>query len=183
MKIIIGLGNKGQQFKNTRHNVGFLVLDSFLKQNQHQIIEKTDTAHIYKVQDSLLIQPQKYMNLSGEVVKHILNKYQTKIEDILVIVDDIYLSEGKIKLKIQGGHGGHNGLRNIIDCCGTKNFKRLKIGVGYDSQIPLNQHLLTPFNLQKEKEILQNIDVINKIIIKFIQGVEFNSLMNYYNIK
>ncbi|WP_349401818.1 peptidyl-tRNA hydrolase [Candidatus Phytoplasma solani] len=187
MKIIIGLGNPGQEFKNTCHNIGFLVLDSFLKENKYQIIQNSGKAHIYQIQFnnciSFLVKPQMYMNLSGKVVKNILDKYQIKIEDVLVILDDICLPEGEIKLKPQGGHAGHNGLRNIIDSCNTNKFKRLKIGVGYDSKITLNQYLLTPFNLEKQKQILQNIDNIQEIIIKFIQGIDFNSLMNYYNVK
>ncbi|GLH60629.1 aminoacyl-tRNA hydrolase [Paulownia witches'-broom phytoplasma] len=187
MKLIVGLGNPGTKFVNTRHNVGFAVVDSFLSQNKYQILKEDKTAHIYQINfnqhQSLLIKPQTYMNLSGEVVKKNINKYRIKIENILVIVDDIYLDEGKLKLKMQGGHGGHNGLRNIIDRLGTKQFKRLKIGVSLDSCMPLDQYLLTPVNASSQKNILKNIHIINKIIFNFIQDVDFNILMNGYNSK
>ncbi|CAM11944.1 Peptidyl-tRNA hydrolase [Candidatus Phytoplasma australiense] len=185
-KIIIGLGNPGKEFQNTYHNIGFLALESFLKNNKHQMIPNSYQGHLYQIQlnncISFLVKPQMYMNSSGKVVKKILDAYQIKIEDILVILDDIYLPEGKIKLRPQGGHAGHNGLRNIIECCNTNKFKRLKIGVGYDSNIPLNQYLLTPFNLHQKKQILQNIDKIHEIMSKFIQGISFNNLMNQYNV-
>ncbi|KUI63383.1 Peptidyl-tRNA hydrolase [Cytospora mali] len=187
MKLIVGLGNPGTKFVNTRHNVGFAVVDSFLSQNKYQILKEDTNAHIYQINfnnyQALLIKSQTYMNFSGEVVKKIINKYRIKIENILVIVDDIYLDEGKLKLKMKGGHGGHNGLRNIIDRLGTKQFKRLKIGVSLDSCMPLDQYLLTPVNSRIQKNILKNIDIINKIIFNFIQDVDFNILMNGYNSK
>ncbi|MBS2126400.1 aminoacyl-tRNA hydrolase ['Fragaria x ananassa' phyllody phytoplasma] len=187
MKIIIGLGNPGEKFKNTRHNVGFDILDFFLQQNKHSVIEKNNESHISQTiigtQKSLLIKPQMYMNLSGIVVRTILKKYSIKIEDILVIVDDVYLSEGEIKLKPQGGHGGHNGLRNIINCCGTKQFKRLKIGVDYDSNVALDKYLLTSLKFSSQNHIYKKIDSIFDIIKKFIKGVDFNILMSCYNSK
>jgi PTH1 family peptidyl-tRNA hydrolase len=187
MKLIVGLGNPGANFINTRHNVGFAVVDFLLSQNKYQILKESTSAHIYQMNfnnyQALLIKPQKYMNLSGEVLKKIINTYLIKIENILVIVDDIYLDEGKLKLKWQGGHGGHNGLRNILDCLGTKKLKRLKIGVGLDSSWHLAQYLLTPVNSITQKNILCNIDIINKIIFNFIQDMDFNILMNCYNSK
>ncbi|MBP5835912.1 aminoacyl-tRNA hydrolase [Candidatus Phytoplasma meliae] len=187
MKIIIGLGNPGEKFKNTRHNVGFDILDFFLQRNEYSVIQKNNESHIFQTiigtQKSLLIKPQMYMNLSGIVVRTILKKYSIKIEDILVIVDDIYLSEGEIKLKPQGGHGGHNGLRNIINYCNTKQFKRLKIGVDYDQSIALDKYLLTPLKFSSQNHIYKKIDRILDIIKQFIKGVDFNILMNCYNSK
>ena len=131
MKLIVGLGNPGKEYKNTRHNIGFMALDriadayneSFNKENLF------GKYFIFNVNGEkvIFLKPQKYMNLSGEVVRDFVSYYKINTEDIIIIVDDLDLPTGKIRLRTHGSSGGHNGLKNIELCLGTKNYKRLKI--------------------------------------------------------
>ena len=119
MKIIIGLGNPGSKYHQTRHNIGFMVVDQYAKQEnlkfkyESKFNAEVSTTSIDQ-EKVILVKPSTYMNLSGEAVLKIMKYYDVDIEDILVIVDDINLETGKLRLRLLGGHGGHNGLKNII---------------------------------------------------------------------
>jgi PTH1 family peptidyl-tRNA hydrolase len=129
LKCVLGLGNPGEKYTFTRHNIGFLCLD-YLTENTPWSSNSKLKSLTTTFQDLKWFKPQNFMNLSGDSTIKILNYYGFKPEEILVIHDDIDLDVGKIKLKSKGGHGGHNGIRNIIDCLGTSDFHRLRIGVG-----------------------------------------------------
>ncbi|PQP79832.1 aminoacyl-tRNA hydrolase, partial [Candidatus Phytoplasma phoenicium] len=150
MKMIVGLGNPGSIFESTPHNVGFMMIDYFLKQFKEQTLFSTkefkSLVYMLKIdkEELILVKPQNYMNLSGFAIKTLMKHYDIKIQNILIILDDIYLKTGSFKLKNNSGHGGHNGLKNIIHVLDTKNIKRLKIGVGYDANISLEKYVLTP---------------------------------------
>lgn len=133
MKIIVGLGNPGTRYENTRHNVGFLTLDvlankfncSFERENFKGKIAETR----YNGEKIILLKPQTFMNLSGEAVVEILNFYKAEMEDVLIIYDDMDLPNGALKFKTSGSGGGHNGMNNIISLTGTNKIPRLKIGI------------------------------------------------------
>lgn len=184
MKLIIGLGNPGNKYQLTLHNIGFMFINYFLDFFLDSKITQKYQSQIHHINigknEALLIKPQTYMNLSGYAVKNIINHYKISLDNILVIVDDIYLKEGVFKLKIQGGHGGHNGLKNIIDVLNNKNFKRLKIGVDYDKFIPLEQYLLTTINNQKKDLICRQFPLIKDIVTSFIKDVAWDKLLNLY---
>ena len=141
MKLIIGLGNPGVKYKNTRHNLGFLVLDYLAQEYQTKftLIKnfKAEIAEFHKNnQKFLLVKPLTYMNLSGTTVKKIKNFYKITTNNILVISDDKDMIFGKTRMRTKGRSGGHNGLKNIITEIASEEFLRLKVGVG-NSENPL----------------------------------------------
>ncbi len=132
--IIAGLGNIGMQYDNTRHNAGFSVVDTLAEQysteiNRLQFKGKTAEITIEGVK-CLLLKPSTYMNNSGESIVQALEFYKLDVDNLIVVCDDISLDCGKIRIRRKGSHGGHNGLRSIIDLTGRDDFQRIKIGVG-----------------------------------------------------
>jgi len=133
--LLVGLGNPGPEYKYTRHNAGFLVADaladalntSFQSDRYAQVVKAR-----YRGKQLVIIKPQTYMNLSGKAVRYWLEKEKIPLENLLVITDDIHLPFGQIRLRAKGSHGGHNGLKDIIEKLGTDRFARLRIGIGND---------------------------------------------------
>jgi len=187
LKAIIGLGNPGNKYINTRHNIGFMVLDSFAEKHRlcftpendkyNSVGSSLDTSHFF------LYKPTTYMNLSGDAVYQIIETNNIKLEDLLIIADDINLSIGNIRLRESGGDGGHNGLSSIIFSLKTNNFIRLRFGVGNDfrnGQMP--NYVLDKF-YEKEKEIIRlAIGFSVELVEKFITGNK-KEMMNYYSIE
>lgn len=181
MKLIVGLGNPGKEYINTRHNIGFMALDSYLdgqdwKENNYAyyINIKTEKDNI------LFIKPKTYMNLSGNAVSYFVNYYKINTNDILIIQDDLDLEFGKIKLKYNSSSGGHNGIKSIIENLHTQEFLRLKIGISKPESNIIN-YVLEKFS-KSELEILNNNkNIISSIIADFINGTSTDKLMNKYN--
>lgn len=154
MKLIAGLGNIGEKYAFTRHNAGFMVLDKWAVDNNLSFREEKKlkcflTKFNYNGEDLLLIKPTTYMNLSGEAVIAAANYYKIEIKDILVVFDDLSLELGKIRFRTNGSDGGHNGIKSIIQHLGTKDFARLKVGIGPQPPIPAENFVLQ--NFQKEQ--------------------------------
>ncbi|MDO4874170.1 MAG: aminoacyl-tRNA hydrolase [Candidatus Gracilibacteria bacterium] len=159
MKIIVGLGNPGNQYRETRHNVGFLMAEflrsewdfsDFSDSNFEALIAEKNISG----EKILLVKPMTFMNLSGNAVSKIMNFYKIPLENLLVISDDIDMDFGKIRLREKGSHGGQNGLRDIIAKLGTDEFARLKIGIGRDERFAVADWVLSKFS-SDEKNILQ----------------------------
>lgn len=135
MKIIVGLGNPGKQYEETRHNAGFMVIERLAKiwgaapRHESKFEALVAEAH-FGGQKVLLVQPMTYMNLSGRSIQKILQFYKRTADDLLVIYDDFALPLGSLRIRIQGSAGGHNGISSIIQCLGTQIFARLRVGVG-----------------------------------------------------
>jgi len=131
--LIVGLGNIGAEYKNTRHNIGFKILD-FLAENEAINFETKKLGDVakfrYKGRTFVLLKPSTYMNLSGKSVKYWINKENISLDNVLIICDDLNLSFGTIRLKIKGSDGGHNGLKDIIAVLNTNKFSRYRFGVG-----------------------------------------------------
>lgn len=169
MKLIVGLGNPGKKYEKTRHNIGFLLIDKFLGNVAWQ--SKPD-ALIYETkfgrEKIIFIKPLLYMNLSGIVVKKYLKYFKIKIEDLLIIQDDIDMPIGNYKLKNHSTSGGHNGIQSIIDNINTTDFLRIKIGVNNANNKDAKDFVLSKFT-KKEVEILNEIfDLAIHDINKFI---------------
>lgn len=134
MKMIVGLGNPGSEYENTRHNVGFLVVDELARRENVTVWQSKMAAQVgeYRAygEKVLLVKPQTYMNLSGEAVGQIARFYKIDSEDILVISDDMDLPLGKIRLKNRGSSGGHRGIESILQHLEDKNFVRVRVGIG-----------------------------------------------------
>lgn len=132
MKVVVGLGNPGEKYAGTRHNVGFLVIDEILKTyHGSPSYNKKFEAIIYSLdKDRLLVKPQTFMNVSGKSVNRISNFYKIKPEDLLVVHDDVDLEFGEIKHQFGRGSAGHNGVQSIIDSVGSDQFGRVRMGIG-----------------------------------------------------
>lgn len=134
MRLIVGLGNPGREYDDTRHNIGFLVLDALADRAGVSVRDKKFKALVGRGRlartDCLLMKPQTYMNLSGESVGPALGFFKVATADLIVIHDDLDLEAGRIKLKRGGGHGGHNGLRSLKACLPDDGFIRVRVGIG-----------------------------------------------------
>lgn len=183
MKLIIGLGNPGKDYQNTRHNVGFLILDNYLGNVDWK--EKFNALYFEKRINSekvIFVKPLTFMNLSGNAVVKYVNYYNVNIDDILVIQDDLDLPFSTYKLKKNSSAGGHNGVKSIINCLGSQDFLRLKIGVSNNKSIDTKDYVLGRFS-KEEKDKLDSLQkTFNEIIESFVI-VGISKTMNIYNTK
>lgn len=130
MKLIVGLGNPGKEYENTRHNLGFVIIDQLANKLNVELNKKKFNGLYYQIGEYLLLKPQTYMNNSGECIAAFINYFRIDLNDLLVIYDDIALPLGKFRYRCQGSAGGHNGMKNIIELLGNEDFKRLRVGIG-----------------------------------------------------
>ncbi len=184
MKLIVGLGNYGGEYKNTRHNIGFMALDSYAKNNGLEI-DKRKFKGLYcetsiNGEKVLLLKPQTYMNLSGESVRDFVSYFHIKVSDILVIYDDMDLDVGVLRLREKGSAGGHNGIKNIIEHLKTNEFKRVRVGISKDKDRSVVDYVLGKFRDDEKKIIDEKIEKINDIIEDFVK-YDFNKVMSMYN--
>ena len=166
--LIVGLGNIGDEYIHTRHNTGFIFVDKFVKLN-HLTLSQEKYCNIaqLKVHNKYIfvIQPTTYMNLSGNAVKYISDKYNISLDNILVIVDNLLLPFGSFRYRIKGSSGGHNGLKNIQLCLNSENYKRLHFGIGHDFRRgEQNDYVLSKFNNQELEQIQKASSTVNNII-------------------
>lgn len=184
MKLIVGLGNPGKEYKNTRHNIGFDVIDLYIKERNFSLNKnKFDgiyTQEVINGEKVIFLEPQKYMNLSGEVVRKFVDYFDISIENILVIQDDLDQPVGKIKLKRNSSSGGHNGIKNIEQHLGTKDYKRLKIGISNNKRIDTKNYVLGNISSEERKILDDSIKKSLDIIDDFL-SMDFEMLMSKYN--
>lgn len=187
MKLVVGLGNPGNEYKATRHNIGFMIIDHYLKtRNIEGSNNKFSGIYFEKIindEKVILLKPQKYMNLSGEVVAQFVNFFKVPVEDILIIHDDLDILFGNVKLKYKGSCGGHNGLRNIEQHLHTQEYKRLKFGIGnkdVSSLFEIKDYVLSKFSVDEAKQIEQLLSKTDEIIDDYLT-LTFDNLMNKYN--
>ena len=184
MKLIIGLGNPGMEYTNTRHNIGFKVMDALA---QHYALEYTKNKFqglyaekVVNQEKVIFLKPQKYMNLSGDVIASFMNFYKISITDILVFVDDLNLPCGKIRAKHKGSSGGHNGLKDIEKKIGTQNYNRVKIGISNNKDIDTKDYVLGKFSKEELEVIDKSVQICCHICDDFFQfGIDY--VMAKYN--
>ncbi len=184
--LIVGLGNIGSEYQDTRHNIGFTVLDAFAQASNISFNTQRygDVAEMrLKNQQLVLLKPSTYMNLSGEAVRYWKQKENIQLENILVVVDDIALPFGAIRIKPKGSDGGHNGLKNIAQLLQTPNFARLRFGVGNDfPQGGQIDYVLGHFDAQQRAALPERVGIAVDAIKAFcLSGPAF--AMNNYNNK
>jgi len=159
MLLIVGLGNPGKQYENTRHNIGFRVIDKLISDSGARNVSKSSfQGELFKSSNILFLKPTTFMNLSGNSVQIVKNFFKIELEDIIVIHDDIDLPFSALRFKNGGGHGGHNGLRSLDAMIG-KEYSRVRMGVGkplYKSQVA--DYVLHDFSEEEEKILLGWID-------------------------
>lgn len=183
MKLIVGLGNPGIDYKNTRHNIGFMFVDSIVQSlnGTFKLSSKLKSQIcIMKVngEDICFCKPMTYMNLSGEAVKLVMKYYDISLENILVIQDDLDLPVGKIRIRERGSHGGHNGMRSIMDNLQTSEIRRIKIGIDKGSNVV--DYVLGKFNAIDMEKINETIALAPNIFNDY-QTMTFINLMSRYN--
>lgn len=185
MKCIVGLGNPGRKYRKTRHNIGFMVIDELLKRHKWKLNENKFhgrfTLEHVNGNRVILLQPQTFMNLSGNSIRPLVDYYDIDISDVLVMYDDLDLPTGKIRLRETGGHGGHNGVRSAIDQLGTKEFKRIRIGIGRpNSPIPVVDYVLGSFKKDEREDANVSIQTAADACESWLEN-SFNEVMNKFN--
>lgn len=199
--MIVGLGNPGSEYANTKHNVGFMLVDAIAKEIGIDTWREKFNALISDTfvngEKILLVKPQTFMNLSGEAVRPIMDYYKLTVDDVVVAHDDMDLAVGIIRLRPKGSGGGHHGIESIIQHLnGNENFARVRIGIGRppineqlmpQSQSPyaiskVNRHVLSPFNEEDASKIKEAIKYLVPATLCIVQeGI--NNAMNKYNPK
>ena len=184
MKLIVGLGNPGREYNNTRHNIGFMCIDSvsnyFNVKLDSNKFNGLYTQFNYDGEKIILLKPQKYMNLSGEVIKDFVNYFKIDTSDILVICDDLDTQVGSYRLRYKGSSGGHNGLKNIELNLSTNEYKRIKVGISNDKSKDTKDYVLGKFSKDELDLIKPIIDKMPNIIIDYLK-LPFDNVMNKYN--
>ncbi len=188
MFVIVGLGNPGKKYENTRHNAGFISIDALAAKYGINITEKKHKAlcgtGVIEGNKVLLVKPQTFMNLSGESVRAVMDFYKIDPEEeMLVIYDDISLAPGNIRIRKKGSAGGHNGIKSIIAHAGTQNFMRIKVGVGEKpSGWDLADYVLGHFSEEDASNIKDIMPDVLQAAVLMMQG-DVDKAMNDYNAK
>ncbi len=184
---MVGLGNPGKKYAMTRHNIGFIILDSFADKNK--INFSASRIDFYKSEGTLmssdffLIKPTTYMNLSGEAVLDFITAYPLPLEDLLIVYDDVNLPIGKIRLRKSGSDGGHNGIKSIIYHLNNNEFPRLRFGIGSDfPKGEMANFVLDKFSPDENEIVNQGIDFSIELIEKFITG-GYKSMADHFAVK
>lgn len=181
MKLIAGLGNIGDKYCFTRHNAGFMVLDKLAFDNNFSFREESKLkCFLAKSNDIIYIKPTTFMNLSGEAVRAVMDYYKIDVKDILIVYDDIALDLGRIRFRANGSDGGHNGIKSVIKHVGTKEFDRLKIGIGPQPNIPSENYVLQNFP-KDQLETLKNVLKKSDEAIKFYLENDIQKAQNKFN--
>jgi PTH1 family peptidyl-tRNA hydrolase len=184
--IIAGLGNPDRKYSNTRHNIGFMVLDKLCEKfafsdfdlwKGEAMISEGEIENI-KIK---LIKPYTYMNNSGIALKKIMGFYHWDKSNLLVVLDDVSLEFGKIRIRKKGSAGGHNGLKSILENFGSEDIMRFRIGIGSNKNSDLSKFVLSNFSTEEQRELVKVIDFSCEAIFSIIrEGID--SAMNKYNV-
>ncbi len=183
--IIVGLGNPGSKYEGTRHNVGFWFIDKLARSHSgstsksHRLVNTTELA--IDGQRVVLAMPRTYVNESGRAVTSLSTRYRASAANLIVVYDEMALPSGKIRLRARGGDGGHNGMKSIIGAVGTKEFVRVRIGIGRpEGMVGDIDHVLSRPNNEERRAIDSGIDrAIEAVLMTLTEGVE--RAMNVYN--
>lgn len=184
MKLIVGLGNPGREYEVTRHNIGFQIIDQYANKLGISITKSKFnglyTETVINSEKVILLKPQSYINLSGEVIRKFVDFYKIPIDDILIIHDDLDLPVGTFKIKQKGSSGGHNGLKNIELHLGTQEYKRIKIGISNNKNMDTKDYVLGKMS-SEERLLLKEAESQILIVLDDYFRVSFSDLMSKYN--
>lgn len=180
-RLLVGLGNPGREYSGTRHNVGFMVLDRLAAAMGATFrADKKWHADTASNGGVWLLKPQTYMNLSGESVSALVRFYQIEPARVLVVLDDMALPLGRLRIRERGSHGGHNGLRSILDHLGTQDVPRLRVGIGSSDPGEATGHVLGRFAVDERPLVEQSLDRAVEAV-RFAQENDLPSAMNKFN--
>lgn len=183
MFVVVGLGNPGNKYEDTRHNIGFMVVDALSKDPSCEPFRSKFQAEIAELRDSetkiLLVKPQTYMNLSGQSVRQVVDFYNLDLTQVLVVCDDINLPVGKLRFRPKGSHGGHNGLRDIQNHLGSNDYSRLRIGVGGPKDDTID-HVLGKFRPVEREKVQEAVSIaVQGVAVWWNSGIA--QAMNEFN--
>lgn len=186
MKMIVGLGNPGERYEGTRHNIGFTTVDALMDQQHIQMTDQKFSADYtiwrHHGEKILIVKPYTYMNNSGEAVLQLMSYYGISSDDLVVIYDELDLEPGRIRLRTKGSAGGHRGMKSIIGLLGTQDFKRIRIGIGrpqYGWKVV--DHVLAPFDKESRSSVDHATDKAVAALVDWAEGKSFLDIMNIYN--
>ncbi|WP_312650847.1 aminoacyl-tRNA hydrolase [Aminipila sp.] len=186
MYIIVGLGNPGKKYENTRHNIGFITLDYLADRHGIKITKIKHKALVgegnISGQKVLLVKPQTYMNLSGNSVREVMEYYKADIENLLVIYDDIDIPSGSVRIRKKGSAGTHNGMRSVVYDLQSDQFPRIRIGMGNNKSADLKDFVVGGFS-KGEKEIFERAVLHTADAIECFLQFGIDKAMNEYNTK
>ena len=186
MKMIVGLGNIGTRYDETRHNTGFMVVEQFARDYQlgaftHAKVEAVVASGQVHGEKVLLVKPTTYMNDSGRAVKPLMDYYKLDLADLVIVNDDLDMPVGKVRLKSHGKSGGHNGLKSIIQYLGTDKFNRVKLGIDHPAHGTVVSHVLGKFTKEERPDFDLAVQRAEDALSDWVKGVSFDQLMNDYN--
>ena len=186
MKMIVGLGNIGTRYDETRHNTGFMVVDQLARDYHlgaftHLKQEAVAVSGIINGEKVMLVKPTTFMNDSGRAVGPLVDYYDIDLDNLVIVNDDLDMPVGKVRLKTHGASGGHNGLKSIISALGTKNFNRVKVGIDHPQHGTVVSHVLGKFSKEERPKFDQAVEQAEHALEDWINGEDFAKLMNAYN--
>lgn len=186
-RLIVGLGNPGNSYQDTRHNIGFMVMDVLATRLGTAFqVEKRWESHVAKFAGGFLVKPQTYMNLSGRAVGSVGRFYRITPQETLVVFDDVDLPLGRLRLRASGSAAGHNGLKSLISTLGTDQFPRVKVGIGADSGRPAGDrlvgHVLGKFSEEEKAAVAQAVDRAADAVMGALKS-GLGAAMNFFNRK
>lgn len=186
MKMIVGLGNIGTRYDETRHNTGFMVVDQLARDYHlgaftHLKHEAVAVSGVINGEKVMLVKPTTFMNDSGRAVGPLVDYYDIDLDDLVIVNDDLDMPVGKVRLKTHGASGGHNGLKSIISALGTKNFNRVKVGIDHPQHGTVVSHVLGKFSKEERPKFDQAVEQAEHALEDWINGEDFAKLMNAYN--
>ena len=158
MYLLCGLGNKGAAYKYTRHNIGYLVIDRFADRFGIPLTQKISRCIVGEGQEVLLAKPQTFMNLSGGPITSLMRKRNIQTSDLIVVHDDLDMEFGRLKIRLNGGNGGHKGIRSVIELVGSNLFYRVKLGIGRDPVLPPEEYVLSRFREDELETLSESLD-------------------------
>jgi len=183
--LIIGLGNPTKTYENTYHNIGFMVVDAVAEKLSLKFKDKecsSFTAKKYNGEEKIILaKPQTYMNLSGDAVKQLMGKYKCEPKDFLIIFDDLDLPLASIRIRRSGSAGTHNGMRHIIECLGSGDFPRIRLGIGKDLDIPLVNYVTSRMNLADAEKLRLAVQAAADAVIEYIESRDIEAVARKYN--
>jgi len=184
MKAVVGIGNPGREYRNTRHNVGFDVVDLLAQADGIDVGRKRFDAlvgeGVIAGERVVLVKPQTFVNNSGRAVRQVLDWWKLSSDDVLTVSDDANLPLGRIRFRREGSSGGHNGLESLIVHLGTERFPRLRIGIGRETDRDLVDHVLSRFSRAERKVVEETyIEAVRGVTVWLTRGIE--DCMNEFN--
>lgn len=186
MFVIAGLGNPGKKYENTRHNMGFLVIDKLAEKNDIKVNKIKHKALVgdgfISGQKVLLVKPQTYMNLSGESLREVMDYYDVDIEDLIVIYDDFDIETGSLRIRKKGSAGSHNGMKSVIQHLGSKDFPRIRVGIGNSGGRDWKDFVIGKVGKSEQDSIAAAIEkAADSAVCILEKGID--NAMNEYNVK